>query len=343
MKAIVCPKYGPPEVLRLEDVAKPVPANNEVCIKVHATAVTASDIFIRGSQIPIRFLIPMRLMLGLTKPRRSIIGLVLAGEIESAGADIKRFKPGDQVYGLTGFGLGAYAEYKCMRETDSKHGCLALKPANLTCEEATAAAYGGLLALQFMARGNIQAGHKVLIYGASGTSGTTAVQYAKYLGAEVTGVCSTANLELVKSLGADRVIDYTKEESPGPGTQFDFMLDAVGKSKSSKLKVECTNALAPGGVYASIDDGNLLLDSRRLDLMREMVEAGHIRPVVDRLYAFEEIVEAHRYVEAGHKKGGVAITVGHIGRLADPSDERKSADSVPHRFAPGSGLEPGTR
>ena len=310
MKAIVCPKYGPPEVLRLEDVAKPIPSNDEVCIKVLATAVTASDIFIRGSQIPIQFLIPMRLMIGLTRPRKSIIGLVLAGDIESVGADIKRFKPGDQVYGLTGFGLGAYAEYKCMKETDSTHGCLALKPANLTYEEATAAAYGGLLALQFMAKGNIRPGQRVLIYGASGTSGTTAVQYAKHLGAEVTAVCSTANLDLVKSLGADRVIDYTKEDSPGPGAQFDFMLDAVGKSKSSKLKVACRKALAPGGIYASIDDGNLLLDSRRLDLMRELVEAGHVRPVVDRCYPLEEIVEAHRYVGAGHKKGGVAITVG---------------------------------
>ncbi len=314
MKAIVCPKYGPPEVLRLADVAKPVPAKDEVCIKVHATAVTASDIFIRGSQIPIRFLIPMRLMLGLTRPRKSIIGLVLAGDIESVGANIKRFKTGDQVYGLTGFGLGAYAEYKCMKESDSTHGCLALKPANLTYEEATVAAYGGLLALQYAAKGNIQPGQRVLIYGASGTSGTTAVQYAKHLGAEVTAVCSTANLDLVKSLGADRVIDYTVEDCPGSGAQFDFMLDAVGKSKTSGLKVECKKALAPGGVYASIDDGSLLLDSRRLDLMRESVEAGHIRPVVDRCYPFEEIVEAHRYVGAGHKRGGVAISVGHADR-----------------------------
>ena len=310
MKAIVCPKYGPPEVLRLEDVAKPVPASDEVCIKVHATAVTASDIFIRGSQIPIRFLIPMRLMLGVTKPRRSIIGLVLAGEVESIGVNIKRFKPGDQVYGLTGFGLGAYAEYKCMKETDSTYGCLARMPANVTYEEATAAAYGGLLALQYTAKGNIQPGQRVLIYGASGTSGTTAVQYAKHLGSEVTAVCGTANLNLVKSLGAERVIDYTKDDSPDPGAQFDFMLDAVGKAKTSRLKTECKKALAPGGVYASIDDGSLLLDSRRLDLMRELVEAGHIRPVVDRCYAFEDIVEAHRYVEAGHKRGGVAITVG---------------------------------
>jgi NADPH:quinone reductase-like Zn-dependent oxidoreductase len=253
-------------------------------------------------------------MLGVTKPRKSIIGLVLAGEIESIGANIRRFKPGDQVYGLTGFGLGAYAQFKCMKETDSTHGCLALKPANLTHEEATVAAYGGLLALQYMAKGNIRPGQRVLIYGASGTSGTTAVQYAKHLGAEVTAVCSTANLDLARSLGADRVIDYTKEDSPGPGSEFDFMLDAAGKSKTSQLKIECKKALAPGGVCASIDDGNLLLDSRRLDMMRELVEAGHIRPVVDRCYALEEIVEAHRYVGAGHKRGGVAISVRHADR-----------------------------
>ena len=191
MKAIECTKYGPPEVLQIKEVKKPTPRHNEVCIKIYATAVTASDIFIRGSQLPIQFWIPMRLFIGLTKPRKSIIGLVLSGEIESVGKDIKRFKKGDQVYGLTGFGLGAYAEYKCMLETDSTYGCLALKPANITYEEATAAAYGGLLALQFIEKGNIQSGQKVLIYGASGTSGTIAVQLAKYFGAEVTGVCST--------------------------------------------------------------------------------------------------------------------------------------------------------
>src|SRR4030066_2463303 len=201
MKAIVCTKYGPPEVLKMKEVEKPAPKDDEVLIKIFATAVTASDIFIRGSQIPIKFWILMRLAIGLTRPRKSIIGLVLAGEIESAGKNIKRFKPGDQVYGLTGFGLGAYAEYKCMKEIDSTYGCLALKPNNLSYEEATVAAYGGLLAFQYMEKGNIHRGQKVLIYGASGTSGTTAVQFAKYLGAKVTAVCSTTNLELVKSLG----------------------------------------------------------------------------------------------------------------------------------------------
>jgi NADPH:quinone reductase-like Zn-dependent oxidoreductase len=310
MKAVVCTRYGPPEVLQLKDVAKPIPLDNEVCIHVHATAVTASDIFIRGSQLPIRYLIPMRLMLGLTRPRQSVIGLVLAGEIESTGGNVERFKIGDQVYGLTGFGLGAYAEYKCMQETDSTRGCLALKPTNLTYEEATMAAYGGLLALQYIEKGNVKPGQKVLVYGASGTTGTIAVQFAKYIGAEVTGVCSTRNLELVKSLGADRLIDYTKEDHLNPGERFDLVLDAVGKRKTSRLKRECKKALAPGGAYVSIDDGNLMLDSKRLNSIRELVEAGQVRPVIDRCYPLEEIVEAHRYVGKGHKRGGVPITVG---------------------------------
>ena len=309
MKAIICTKYGPPEVLQLREVEKPTPKDNEVLIKIYATAVTASDIFIRGSQIPIQFLIPMRLMLGLTKPRKSIIGLVLAGEIESIGKDVKRFRIGDQVYGLTGFGLGAYAEYKCMKETDSTHGCLAIKPTNISYEEATVAAYGGLLAFQYVEKGNIQRGQKVLIYGASGTSGTMAIQLANYLGAKVTGVCSSTNLELVKSLGAEAVIDYTKVDTLDPGAQYDFMLDAVGKIKTSKLKVACKKALAPKGKYVSIDDGKLMLDSKRLALVKELVEAGHIKPIVDKCFRFEEIVEAHRYVGKGHKKGGVAISI----------------------------------
>jgi len=309
MKAFICTKYGPPEVLQLREVEKPLPKDNEVLIKIYATAVTASDIFIRSSQLPIQFLIPMRLMLGLTKPRKSIIGLVLAGEIESIGKNVKRFRIGDQVYGLTGFGLGAYAEYKCMKETDSTHGCLAIKPANISYEEATVVIYGGLLAFQYMEKGNIQRGQKVLIYGASGTSGTTAIQLAKYLGAKVTGVCSTTNLEMVKSLGADDVIDYTKEDTLDPGVQYDFILDAVGKIKTSKLKDACKKALAPGGKYVSIDDGSLKLDSKRLALIKELVEAGHIKPVIDRCYPFEELVDAHKYVGKGHKKGGVVIRV----------------------------------
>jgi NADPH:quinone reductase-like Zn-dependent oxidoreductase len=198
-----------------------------------------------------------------------------------------------------------------MKETDSKHGCLAPKPSNLTYEESTVAAYGGLLALQFMEKGDIQPGQRVLVYGASGTSGTTAVQYAKHLGAEVTGVCSTANVELVRTLGADAVIDYTKVNALEPGDRYDFVLDAVGKAKTSRLKESCRASVAGKDSYASIDDGNLLLDSGRLAAMKELVEAGHVRPVVDRCYPLEEMAEAHRYVEQGHKRGGVAITVGH--------------------------------
>ncbi|WP_239614701.1 NAD(P)-dependent alcohol dehydrogenase [Cohnella mopanensis] len=311
MKAVVCTKYGPPEVLQLKEVNKPSPKHDEVCIKIYATAVTASDIYIRGSQLPIRFWLPMRLFLGFTKPRKSIIGMVLAGEIESVGKDIKRFKVGDQVYGITGFGLGAYAEYKCMKETDSMHGCLSLKPANISYEEATAAAYGGLLALQRLEEGNIQRGQKVLIYGASGTSGTIAIQLAKYYGAEVTGVCSTNHLEFVKSLGADKVIDYTKEESENFIDRYDFMLDAVGKAKSSKIKELCKKALSSEGKYISIDDGKLELKSERLIKIKGLIDAGHIKPVVDRIYPMDRIVEAHEYVGMGRKRGGVAISIDH--------------------------------
>ncbi len=309
MKAILCTRYGPPEVLQLKDVAKPVPKHNEVLIKVYATAVTASDIFIRGSQIPLRFLIPMRLMIGVTKPRRPILGLVMAGDVETVGKNVKQFKPGDSIYGFTGFGFGAYAEYVCVPETESTYGCLSLKPKNISYTEATAAVYGGLLAMQYLERGNIQRGQKVLIYGASGSSGTTAVQLAKHLGAEVTGVCSTRNLELVKSLGADEVLDYTRTDTLPAGKHYDFILDAVGKMKRSPLKMQCRSALAPGGKYVSIDDGALKLSSARLRQMKALIEAGYIKPVMDRIYPLEQIVEAHRYVEQGHKHGSVAIAI----------------------------------
>jgi NADPH:quinone reductase-like Zn-dependent oxidoreductase len=309
MKAIICTRYGPPDVLQIREMEKPVAKENEVCIKILATAVTASDLYIRGSQVPKRVLIPFRLMMGITKPRRPVIGLVLAGEIESAGKNIKRFKPGDKIYGLTGFSLGAYAEFKCMKETDSTQGCLSLMPENLSFEEATVAAYGGLLAFQFMEKGNIQPGQKVLIYGASGTTGTIAIQFAKFLGAKVTAVCSSENLELARSLGADEMIDYTRVDHPVPGENYDFILDAVGKSKTSGFKKEIKNSLTPEGKYVSIDDEPLLLNSARLNKIKTLVEAEHIKPVVDRCYQFEEIAKAHRYVEKGHKKGGVAIKI----------------------------------
>ncbi|MCD1260013.1 NAD(P)-dependent alcohol dehydrogenase [Paenibacillus athensensis] len=312
MKAVVCPKYGPPEVLQLADVAKPSPGKDEVCIKIRATAVTASDIYIRGSQLPLRFLLPMRLFLGLTKPRKPILGMVVAGEIESVGPNIRRFQPGDRVYGVTGFGLGAYAQYTCMKEKDSMYGCLSPMPATISFEEATAAAYGGLLALQRIEEGGIRRGQHVLVYGASGTSGTMAVQLAKYYGASVTGVCSTRNVEFVRSLGADNVIDYTQDDAALPvGVRYDCMLDTAGRAKSSPLKALCKQALRPHGACISIDDGKLELKWQRLAKLKEIIETGSVQPVIDRTFPLEQLAAAHAYVERGRKRGGVAISVEH--------------------------------
>lgn len=313
MKAIICPKYGPPEVLKIVEYEKPVPKDDEVLIKIYATSVTNSDIFIRSSNVPLMVFIPLRLMIGITRPRNKILGEVFSGEIVQTGSKIKRFRVGDQVYGLTGFSFGAYADYKCMKETDSKQGCLALKPKNISFEEATSAAYGGLLALQFLEKGNIQAQQKVLIYGASGTSGIIAVQYAKHLGAEVTGVCGAEKTQFVTSLGADKTLDYTKEDSISQLEAYDLVLDSVGKRKTSKLKEACKLAITNKGKFVSIDDEALILSSERLNKIRELVEAKIVTPINDRCYPFEQIVEAHRYVELGHKKGNIAITVNKYG------------------------------
>lgn len=309
MKAIVCKKYGAPENLEIVEYKNPTPNDNEVLIKIYATSVTDSDIFIRSSNVPLRMLIPFRLMIGILKPRNEILGEVFSGVIEKIGTRIKRFKVGDQVYGITGMSLGAYAEYKCMKEIDSKKGCIAIKPGNISFEEATAAAYGGLLAFQFLEVRNIQPNQKVLIYGASGTSGTIAIQYAKHLGAEVTGVCSAKNIEFIKSLGADKTLDYTKRESISKLEVYDFILDAVGKRKTSPLKDACKQLLKNGGKYVSIDDSALICSSERLNRIKELVESKKITPINDRCYPFEQIIDAHRFVELGHKKGGVEITV----------------------------------
>ncbi len=266
-----------------------------------------SDIFIRSAHVTPLLQIPFRLMMGLTKPRALIVGFVFSGVIDQVGASITRFTLGDEVYATTGFSLGAYAEYRCMAETDSKnHGCLALKPHNLTHEEATAAAYGGLLALQYSDKGRIKAGDDVLIYGASGTSGTIAVQH---LGARVTGVCGPHNIDFVKSLGADEIIDYTKRDALPSSARYDFVLDSVGGVKSSPLKKAIKKALKPGASYVSIDDGDLLLESARMNRICELVENGAIKPVLGHTFPIEAIVEAHRLVQSGHKRGGVAVTI----------------------------------
>lgn len=302
-------RYGGPEVLYLAEVPIPEPREDQVRIRIRASAVTQSDIFIRSSKVPYYMWLPLRLAIGLIRPRQPVLGLVFAGEIESAGAKTSRFKSGDKVYGLTGFEFGCYAQYKCLRDVDSTRGCISIMPANLSFTDATTAAYGGLLALQYLEKGEIEKRKRVLIYGASGTTGTTAVQIAKSHGAEVTAVCRTENFDLVKSLGAHQCIDYTITDNLPDGAQYDLVMDAVGKMKSSQLKIKCKKALSPGGVYVSIDDGALKLESARLDRIRQLVEEGHVRPHTEKVFPMNEIVEAHRYVEKGHKKGGVAIEI----------------------------------
>ena len=309
MKAVVCTKYGPPEVLRIVQYKKPIPRDDEVLISIYATSVTNSDIFIRSSKVSLRLLIPFRIMMGVRKPRKEIIGEVLSGVVSEVGSKITRFHVGDHVFGLTGFSVGGYAEYKCMKEVDSKQGCLSIKPKNITFEEATSAAYGGLLAFQSVEEADVRANAKVLIYGASGTSGTVAVQLAKHLQADVTGVCGPKHISFVEELGADKTLDYTNDNEIGKLEVYDLVLDCVGKARSSALKEACRMALTKNGKYVSIDDSALLLDSSRLDRIRELIEVGKIRAINDRCYSLDQIVEAHKYVELGHKRGNVAVTV----------------------------------
>jgi NADPH:quinone reductase-like Zn-dependent oxidoreductase len=322
MKAIIWKKYGGPEVLQLEEVEKPQPKDNEVLIKVHATTVTAADCMMRKAEAFIS-----KLILGLCKPKKKyqIMGIELAGVIEQTGKKVTRFKTGDQIFGFTGFSAGAYAQYKCLAEMSS----ISLKPVSLDYEESVAVVDGVTTALFFMEeKGHMKKGEKILIIGASGSIGTAAVQLAKYFGAEVTGVCSTVNLELVKSLGADKVVDYTQEDFTKNNETYDIIFDTVGKSSFSY----CKGSLKEKGRYL-VTTGNLLqlnlrhlwtaiLGGKRcitgmsvekkkaLALVNQLVAAGKLKPVIDRRYPLEQISQAHEYVEKGHKKGNVVITIG---------------------------------
>ncbi len=310
MKAMVYTHYGPPEVLHLTDLPKPIPKDNEVLIKVYATTAHVGDTRMRSFTVPQGMWLFARLYLGVFSPKRKVLGMELSGNVEAVGKSVTRFKPGDQVFASTSsVNFGGYAEYKCMPED----GMLAIKPDNLTYEEAAAAPTGADTALRCLRKANIQPGQKVLIYGASGSVGTDAVQMAKHhFRAVVTGVCSSANLELVKSLGADAVIDYTREDFAERGETYDVVFDAVGKLPPAQGK----KALKPAGTYL-----NVLADSGRgesieeLLFVKRLIEEGKLRPVIDRCYPLEQMVEAHRYVDQGHKKGHVVITVEHNNKI----------------------------
>jgi NADPH:quinone reductase-like Zn-dependent oxidoreductase len=305
MRAAFCTAYGPPEVLQIRTVPDPRPRNNEVCIRLDATAVTASDCIVRGLKLPGVYRLFMRAAFGIRAPRKGIIGMIAAGEIESVGREVTSFKPGDQVFGMDGFRAGTYAEKVCWPASSA----LALRPANLTYEESAALPYGGLIASFFVRRLKVQKGQRLLVYGASGAIGTSAVQLARHLGAEVTGVCSTANLELVRSLGATTVIDYTQEDFRQRGMRYDLIFDAVGKRKSAKAMLNAGAALTSGGVSMSVDDAFPRTKSSDLLVLKELAESGAFRPVIDRRFTLDEIVEAHRYVDLGHKKGNVIVTI----------------------------------
>jgi len=323
VKAVICTKYGPPEVLQLKDIEKPTPKSNEVLIKIFASTVSAADFRMRSFTVPKSYWLAARIALGVRKPKKTILGGELAGEVEAVGKDVKLFRKGDKVFAVTGLNTsGAYAEYICLPE----NGIIAGKPSNLSYEEAAAMPIGARTALYFLKMANVGRGQKVLIYGASGSVGTYAVQLAKYFGAEVTGVCSTNNLDMVKSLGADNVIDYTKDKVSKHTDYYDVIFEAIDKAPFS----DCLKALKKDGIYLSVASpvktpqmiwastigGRKIIvgkhppqNTEDLILLKELAEKGEVKPVIDKIYLLEQIVEAHRYVDTRHKKGNVAISI----------------------------------
>jgi NADPH:quinone reductase-like Zn-dependent oxidoreductase len=328
MKAIVWTKYGPPDGLQLKDVEKPVPKDDQILIKIHATTITAGDCEMRRLELPLMLSFPVRLYAGFLRPKRiAILGQELAGEVEEVGAHVKSYEKGDRVFGTTGFGFGAYAEYICLpAEPDDVQGTLATKPTNLTYEEAAAVPTAAFEALHFLRKANIQPGEKVLIIGAGGSIGTFAVQLARHFGADVTGVDSAEKLDMLRSIGANHVIDYTKEDYTMNGGSYDLIIDVVGRDAvASRLKL-----LKPDGYYFLAYAGlsHILLgmwtsmtsnkklkiqsaSQRKEDLifLKELLEVGKLKPIIDRSYPLEQTADAHQYVESGQKKGNVVITV----------------------------------
>ena len=318
MKAIICTKYGEPEVLQLKEIDKPVPKDNEILVKLFATTVTSSDTYIRRLHIlPLNMQIMAGLFVGFGKPRNPILGMIVSGEVEETGANVTRFKKGDQVFGITVLGgmnmnFGTYAEYKCLLE----RSYISHKPSNLNFLETAAIVYGGGMAMWCIDKTGFPhqseksaESLKVLVYGASGSVGTSLVQIAKAFGAEVTGVCSTSNFELVRSLGATQIIDYNKDDFTARGETWDFIFDAVGYKKFGTYCKNYRQALTTKGKFHSVDDGSPKNSVEHIDCIRNLAERGLLKPVIDRVYTLEQIVEAHRYVDQGHKKGNVIITI----------------------------------
>ena len=302
MKAAICTKYGPPEVVKIEERPKPLPKNNEILIRVHTTTITAADYRVRGAQFPSFYKLIFPLLVGVGKPRKSILGLNLSGQIEEVGKKVTKFKKGDWVFGTTGiFSSGAHAEYVTLPE----NAALTIKPNTVSHEEAVAIIFGGNTALVFLRKAHIQKGQKVLIYGASGSVGTAAVQLAKYFGAEVTGVCSGANMELVKSLGADKVIDYTAEDFRNKDERYDVIFDAVGKITRSS----CKKVLAKNGKYLDVMKGFAAANTENLRFLVELTKNGKHKAVIDKIYPLERIVEAYTYADTGRKKGNIVIKI----------------------------------